>query len=298
MNDIFWKWLDDFVVVYIDNILIYNGSLEEHAEHLRKVFQKLRENKLYAKLEKCEFGVTEVDFLGHRITQEGLKMDDHKVKEIMDWEPPKSVSALRSFLGLASYYRKFIKNFAKIAAPLTNLLKKYTVTYEWEGACDEAFETLKGILVKAPVLKLLDFDKDFEIHFDASDFTIGGVLVQEGKPMAFVNKKLSETERRWPTHEKEMWAVIHYLKTWGHYIGSKDVVVWTDNVTLKYFATQPKLSSKQVRWQNTLALFNVDIRHKPGKDNVVPDVLSRKHQLRVVYMGETELQKEVRLASR
>ncbi len=163
MNDIFREWLDDFVVVYIDDILIYSSSLEEHAEHLRKVFQRLRENKLYAKLKKCKFGVTEVDFLGHRITQEGLKMDDHKVKEILDWEPPKSVPALRSFLGLAFYYHKFIKNFAKIAAPSTNLLKKYAVTYEWEEACDEAFETLKGILVKAPVLKLPDFDKEFEM---------------------------------------------------------------------------------------------------------------------------------------
>ncbi len=176
-NDIFQKWLDDFVVVYIDDILIYSGSLEEHVEHLRKVFQMLSENRLYAKLEKCELEVTEVDFLGHKITQEGLKMDDHKVKAILDWESPKSVPALRSFLRLASYYRKFIKNFAKIAAPLTNLLKKFAMTYKWEGACNEAFETLKGILVKALMLKLPDFDKDFEIHFDASDFAIGGVLV-------------------------------------------------------------------------------------------------------------------------
>ncbi len=220
-------------------------------------------------------------------------MDDHKVKAILDWEPPKSVPALRSFLGLASYYRKFIKNFAKIAAPLTNLLKKSAVTYEWEEACDETFGTLKGILVKAP-----DFDKEFEIHSDASDFAIGGVLVQEGRLVAFESKKLGETERRWPIHKKEMWAVIHCLKTCGHYIGSKDVVVWTDNVTLKYFATQPKLSSKQVRWQDTLALFNVDIRHKSGKENIVPDALSRKHQLRVLYVGESELQKEVRLARR
>jgi len=213
MNDIFRKWLDDFVVVYIDDILIYNSSLEEHAGHLRKVFQRLRENKLYAKLEKCKFGVTEVDFLGHRITQEGLMMDDHKVKAILDWESPKSVPALRSFLGLASYYRKFIKNFVKITTPLTNLLKKSAVTYDWDEACDEAFGTLKGILVKAPVLKLLNFDRDFEIHSDASDFAIGGVIVQGGRPMAFESKKLSETERRWPTHEKEMWAVIHCLKT-------------------------------------------------------------------------------------
>ncbi len=165
------------MVAYIDDILIYSGSLEEHAEHLRKVFQRLRENKLYAKLEKCEFGVMEVDFLGHRITQEGLKMDDHKVKAIVDWEPPKLVLALRSFLGLASYYRKFIKNFVKIAMPLTNLLKKSTIIYEWEELCDEAFETLKSILVKASVLKLPDFDKDFEIHSDASNFAIGRILV-------------------------------------------------------------------------------------------------------------------------
>ncbi len=152
--------------------------------------------------------------------------------------------------------------------------------------------------MKAPVLKLPDFDKDFEIHSNASDFAIGGVLVQEGRPVTFESKKLSETERKWPTQEKEMWAVIRCFKTWGHYIGSKDVVVWTDNVTLKYFATQPKLSSKQVRWQNTLALFNVDIRHKPGKDNIMPNALSRKHQLKVVYVGEIKLQKEVRLTTR
>ncbi len=135
-----------------------------------------------------------MDFLGHKITEEGLKMDDHKVKAILDWEPPKLVLALRSFFGLASYYHKFIKNFAKMATPLTNLLKKSVGTYEWDGTCDKAFETLKGILVKAPVLKLSDFDKDFEIHSNASDFAIGGVLVQEGRPVAFESKKLSETE--------------------------------------------------------------------------------------------------------
>jgi hypothetical protein len=123
-------------------------------------------------------------------------------------------------------------------------VKKSAVTYDWEEACDEAFETLKGILVKALVLKLPDFDKDSEIHSDASNFAIAGVIVQDGRAVTFESKKLNEMERRWPTHKKEMWAVIHCFKTWGHYIGSKDVVVWTDNVTLKYLATQPKLSSK------------------------------------------------------
>ncbi len=244
MNDIFQEWFDDFVVIYIDDILVYNNSMEEHVEHFLKVFQKLKENKLYAKFEKCEFRVTEVDFLGHRIMQKGLKMDDHKVKGILDWEPPRSVPTLRSFLGLASYYHKFIKNFAKIVVLLTSLLKKSSKTYDWDEVCSETFQTLKGILVKAPVLKLSDFHKDFEIHFDVSNFAIGGVLMQDGRPMAFESKKLNDMEWKWPTHKKEMWAMIYCLKTWGHYIGSKDVVVWTDNVTLKYFAIQPKLSSK------------------------------------------------------
>jgi hypothetical protein len=204
MNDIFWEWFDDFMVVYIDDILVYNNSMEKHVEQFRKVFQRLKENKLYAKFEKCEFGVTEVDFLKHRITQEGLKMDDHKVKAILDWEPPRSIPALRSFLGLASCYRKFINNFAKITVPLINLLKKSFKTYDWDRVCREAFETLKGILVKTSVLKLFDFDKDFEIHFDASNFVIGGVLVQDGRSVAFESITLSETEQRWPTHEKEM----------------------------------------------------------------------------------------------
>ncbi len=136
--------------------------------------------------------------------------------------------------------------------------------------------------MKALVLKLPDFDKDFEIHSNTSNFAIGGVLMQDGRLVAFERKKLNDIEWRWPTHEKEMWVVIHCFKTWGHYIGSKDVVVWTNNVTLKYFAIQPKLSSKQMKWQDTLALFNVNIRHKPNKDNVVSDVLNRKHQFKVV----------------
>jgi hypothetical protein len=152
------------------------------------------------------------------------------------------VPALRSFLELASYSRKFIKNFAKIATPLMNLLKKSCNTYEWDEACNDAFETLKGIFVKAHVLKLPDFDKDFEIHFDAFDLAIRGVLVQDGRSMVFESKKLNNMKQRWPTHEKEMWATIHYFKTWGHYISSKDVVVWIDNITLKYFTIQPKLS--------------------------------------------------------
>ncbi len=202
----------------------------------------MKENKLDVKFKKCEFEVMEMDFLRHRITFEDLKMDDHKVKPILDWESPRLVLAIRSFLKLASYYYKFIIFFAKITMPLTNLLKKSSKTYEWDEVCNEAFETLKRILMKAPVLKLFDFDKDFEIHFDASNFAIGGVLVQDGRLVAFNSKTLNETKRRQPIHEKEMWVMIHCFKTWGHYIGSKDVMVWTSNFTLEFVTTQPKLS--------------------------------------------------------
>jgi hypothetical protein len=141
-------------------------------------------------------------------------MDDHKVKAILDWESPRSVPTLKSFSGLASYYCKFNENFAKITAPVTNLLKNSSGTYEWDGTCNEAFETMKDIFMKMPMLKLPKFDKDFEIHSDASNFAIGGILMQDEKPMAFKNKKLNEAERRWPTHKKEMWVVIHCLKIW------------------------------------------------------------------------------------
>jgi hypothetical protein len=158
------------------------------------VFQWLRENKLYVKLEKCKFRVTKVDFIGHIIIQEGLKMDDRKVKTNLDWEPPRLVPTLKSFLRLVSYYCKFVKNFAKIVIPLTNLLKKSSRIYEWDETSNEAFEALKGILVKTLVLKLFDFDKDFEIHSNASNFAIGGIIMQNARPMAFESKKISETE--------------------------------------------------------------------------------------------------------
>ncbi len=173
-------------------------------------------------------------------------MDDHKVKAILDWEPPRSVLALRSFWKLASYYCKFIKNFAKIATPLTKLWKKSFGTYEWDEACNEAFETLKGILVKALVLKLPDFNKDFEMHSDASNFVIGGVLMQDGRPMAFESKKLSETKRRWSTHEKKMWAMIHCLKTWGHYMAPK--MWWCGSIMSPWNILPLNQSCHQSKW--------------------------------------------------
>ena len=158
MNKVFMDFLDKFVVVFIDDILIYSKSHKEHEEHLRLVLQRLREHKLYAKFSKCEFWLEQVAFLGHIVSKEGIAVDPEKVSAVTNWEPPKNVGELRSFLGLAGYYRRFIENFSKIAKALTELLKKEK-KFEWTDACEASFQELKKRLVSAPVLCLPDLDK-------------------------------------------------------------------------------------------------------------------------------------------
>ena len=166
----------------------------------------------------------------------------------------------------------------------------------WDEHCYRAFGELKRRLTSAPVLKFPKFKKPFEVHTDASDFAMGGVLMQEGRPVAFESKKLSDVERRWPTHEKEMWAIIHCLKLWQHYLGLEYTKVYTNNVSVRYFKTQPKITPKQWRWADVLACFNVDLIHKPERDNVVPDALSRRQELRIIFTGESSLMRKIREA--
>ena len=278
MNKIFHPYLDKFVVVYLDDIVIYSNTLKEHVEHLRKVFKILRQNELYVKKEKCSFAKEEVSFLGHRIRDGKLMMDNSKVKAIQEWDPPTKVPQLRSFLGLVNYYRRFIKGYSARAAPLTDLLKK-NKAWEWDGRCQQAFEDLKKAVTEEPVLVLPDHTKVFEVHTDASDFAIGGVLMQERHPIAFESRKLNDAERRYTVQEKEMTAIVHCLRTWRHYLLGSHFIVKTDNVATSYFQTQKKLSPKQVRWQDFLAEFDYTLEYKPGSANHVVDALSRKRKL-------------------
>nr|XP_016483424.1 PREDICTED: uncharacterized protein LOC107804107 [Nicotiana tabacum] len=258
MNKLFHPFLDQFVVIYLDDIVVYSNNIEDHAEHLRKVFKVLRENDLCVKREKCSFAQPIVQFLGHTISHGEIRMDRDKVEAIQDWEAPTKVPELRSFLGLANYYRRFIFGYSAIASPLTDLLKKDR-EWEWSDICQKAFEKLKAAITKEPVLALPDFSKVFEVQTDASDFAIGGVLMQDGHPIAFESRKLNDVERRYTVQEKEMTAVVHCLRTWRHYLLGAHFVVKTDNVATSYFQTQKKLSAKQAR-----------------KANVVADALSRK----------------------
>ena len=178
MNSVFMNELDKFVVVFIDDILIYSKNEEEHGEHLRVVLQRLRDHKLYAKFSKCEFWLTSVKFLGHTISKDGISVDPSKVQEVMDWKPPKSVHQIRSFLGLAGYYRRFIPDFSRIAKPMTELLKK-GLKFVWSEACEKAFHALREHLTFAPVLAQPDMTKSFEVFCDASGTGLGCVLMQE-----------------------------------------------------------------------------------------------------------------------
>ncbi|MCF8704065.1 hypothetical protein L3055_11050, partial [Corynebacterium sp. MC-02] len=288
MNEIFHQYLDDFVVVYLDDIVVYSRTLEEHALHLRKVFRILRENQLFVKREKCEFARTTVHFLGHTISQGQLRMDETKVRAIIQWEAPAKVPELRSFLGLANYYRRFVNGYSRIAAPLTELLKK-DKPWAWTPDCQDAFENLKAAMSKEPVLALPDFSRPFEVHTDASDFAIGGVLMQNRHPIAYESRKLNETERRYTVQEKEMTAIVHCLRTWRHYLLGSKFVVQTDNVATSYFQSQRKLSPKQARWQDFLAEFDYDLVYKPGKGNVVADALSRKAELAAVTVARSTI---------
>ncbi|XP_038979221.1 uncharacterized protein LOC120109561 [Phoenix dactylifera] len=275
MNDVLYPYLDDFVVVYLDDIVVYSPTLDKHLDHLHAVFSCLKKNNLYVKREKCQFCQTEVNFLGHRISNGKISMEPSKVQAVLDWPELTNVAELRSFLGLANYYRRFVRGYSQIACPLTDLLKKGH-KWLWTDECSAAFKSLKEAIASEPVLRLPDFSKSFEVHMDASNLALGGVLIQDGHPVAFESRKFNDTERRYTVHEKEMTAVIHCLDKWRHYLLGVPFMVVTDNVANTYFQTQKKLTPKQARWQEYMAEFDFEWVHRPGRQNLVADALSRK----------------------
>jgi hypothetical protein len=281
MHQVFRQFLDDFVLVFLDDILIYSKTLEDHEQHVRRVLEVLRKEKLYAKESKCELFKTEVEFLGHHVGRDGVRMMEDKVKAVAEWPVPTKVGHVRAFLGTACYYRKFIKDFSSIAAPLHDLTKD-SVKFHWTSACQAAFVQLKSALQDGPVLALPNPSRPFVVHTDASGFAVGAVLMQDqGKglqPIAFLSKKMLPAETRYPVHEQELLAIIHSLGTWRHYLaGSKfKIVIKTDHKSLQHFKTQPQLSGRQSRWKDVIANFDFDIEYIEGKLNPVADGLSRR----------------------
>ncbi|WVZ84412.1 hypothetical protein U9M48_031449 [Paspalum notatum var. saurae] len=266
MNKVFMEYLDKFVVVFIDDILIYSKTEEEHEEHLRLVLQKLRDHKLYAKLSKCEFWLDQVPFLGHIVSKGGIMVDPSKISSVMDWKVPEVVKEVRGFLGLAGYYRRFIESFSRIAKPMTSLLEK-GVPFNWTKERQAAFDELKKRLTTAPVLTLPDLTKSFTVYCDASKEGLGCVLMREGKVIAYASRRLRKHEVNYPTHDPELATVIR-----RHYLFGNKCEIYTDHKSLKYIFTQNELNMRQRRWLELIKDYDwryITIRGKLMKGSVV-----------------------------
>ncbi|KAH0754464.1 hypothetical protein KY290_024734 [Solanum tuberosum] len=299
MNRVFKPYLDSFVVVFFDDILIYSHSEEEHMGHLRVVLQRLREEKLYAKYEKCEFWLREVAFLGHVVSGDGIKVDPKKTDVIRNWPRPLTPSDIWSFLGLAGYYRRFVNEFSSIASPMTKLTQK-KAKFEWTDECERSFQTLKDKLVSVPILSLPDGLEGFVVYCDASRVGLGCVLMQNGKVIAYASRQLKVHEKNYPTHDLELAAVVFALKIWRHYLYGVHVDVFTDHKSLQYVFTQKDLNLRQRRWLEFLKDYDMSVHYHPGKANVVADALSRVSMgsLAHVNIGDREMAREVHRLAR
>ena len=293
MQDIFHPYLDEFVLIFFDDILVYSKSEEEHEIHVRKTLELLRQHKLYAKKSKCKFFSTQVEYLGFIVSEKGISVDPAKVKDILEWPIPKNVSEIRGFLGITGWYRIFIRDYALIASALTNLLKK-GLKIVWMPEHQASFDELKRIVTSAPCLKLPDFSKEFEAVTDASGTALGGVLVQEGRPIAFTSRKLKSYEGNYATHDLELLAVIHALKIWRHYLLGRRFKLVTDHKSLKWIFTQPNLNMRQRRWIEILHEYDFDIIYRPGKENVVADSLSRKSFVGAITIPDNPIIQKVK----
>ena len=256
-----------FVVVYLDDLCIFSRNHEEHAQHLRIVFEILKKNQLYIKKSKCAFARSSVEFLGHMVSAKGVQMDERKVSAIVNWPTPRTLKEVQSFLGLAGYYRRFIPQFAEIARPLSQLAKK-SVVFSWTSECTKAFQVLKTALQQAPVLRLPDFEKRFVVATDASKHAIGGVLSQQFEdgmhPVAYFSKTLGKHELNWSTYEKELFAIKMALEKWRHYLYGVEFDVYTDNSACSWFLQQSGVTGRLARWLVFFSQYNFRIHHLKG----------------------------------
>lgn len=280
MNDVFRPYLYDFICVYLDDILVYSETYDDHLKHLRLALEKLREHKLYAKLSKCQFARTTVDYLGHVISEKGFSMEDYKVQAIRTWATPRSKKDVQSFLGMVNFYRRFIKGMAAVATPLTRLTGN--VDFEWTPDAQKAFEQLQDLTTSAPVLR--PFDKRYPIYVstDASGYAVGAVLEQDDgrgrRPVAYFSLTLNIHEQRYSIRERELLAVVQAIRHWRCYLYGRPFEVHTDHESLRYLSTQEKLNDRQVKWLEFLDQFQFKIVPIKGTSNPVADALSRQPQ--------------------
>ncbi|GKA50117.1 putative reverse transcriptase domain-containing protein [Tanacetum coccineum] len=263
MNRVCKPYLDKFVIVFIDDILVYSKDEEEHGKHLKIILELLKKERLYAKFSKCDFWLDSVQFLGHVIDRSGVHVDPAKIEAIKSW-----AAQVRQFLRLAGYYRRFIEGFSLISKPLTKLTQK-NKKYEWGKEEEEAFQTLKQKLCSAPILALPEGTEDFMVYCDASLKGYGAVLMQREKVIVYASRQLKVHEENYTTHDLELGAVVFALRLWRHYLYGTKCVVFTDHKSLRYILNQKELNLRQRRWIELLSDYDCEIRYHPGKANVI-----------------------------
>ena len=273
MNRVLSPYLGKFCCVYLDDILVYSQTPDDHLAHLRLVLDAFREHTLYCKLSKCRFAMAQVPFLGHIVTREGVKPNPAKIQVLLDWPAPENTKDLKCFLGLAQYLAKFIPGYAVTAAPLQALLRKHA-KWDWSDMCASAFQEIKERMTTSPVLALPDMELPFEVVTDACQTGVGAVLLQKGKPVAFAGRLLTPPETRYSTTDQELLAVMYAVTTWRCYLqGAKhDFLLVTDHHPNTYFSTQPSLSRRQARWSEKLQDYNFQWEYRPGRHNIADPV--------------------------
>ncbi|GKE44731.1 putative reverse transcriptase domain-containing protein, partial [Tanacetum coccineum] len=254
MNRVCKPYLDNFVIVFIDNILIYSCNEKEHEEHLKTILELLKKEEL------------------------GIHVDPAKIEAVKNWASPTTPSEIRQFLGLVGYYRRFIKGFSKIAKPMTELTQK-NQKFNWGEEQEKAFQLLKQKLCAAPILALPEGSEDFAVYCDASIKGLGVVLIQRRKVFAYASRQLKIHEKNYTTHDLELGAIVFALKIWRHYLYGTKYVVFTDHKSLQHILYQKDLNMRQRRWIELLSHYDCKIRYHPGKANVVADALSRKERI-------------------
>nr|GEZ38062.1 putative reverse transcriptase domain-containing protein [Tanacetum cinerariifolium] len=277
MNRVCKPYLDKFVIIFIDDILIYSKDEKEHEEHLKAILELLKEEKLYAKFSKCEFWIPKVQFLGHVIDSRGIHIDPAKIESIKDWASPKTPTKVRQFLGLAGNYRRFIEGFSKIAKSMTKLTQN-RIKFDWGEKEENVFQLIKQKLCSAPILALPEGSRDFVVYCDASHKGLGVGLMQREKVISYTSRQLKIHEKNYTTHDLELGSVVSALKIWRHYLYGTKCTVFTDHKSLQHILDQKELNMRQRRWLELQSDYDCDIRYHLGKANVVADALSRKER--------------------
>jgi hypothetical protein len=275
MDDCLRPYMDDFIVCYLDDILIYSEDLAQHEGHVTKMLERLREHGLYCKAEKCEFNVKKVGFLGFVISPDGIEMEADRIATVEDWPTLKSVKDVQVLMGFTNFYRRFIKKYAKVTAPITDLLKKETSNkWEWTREADAALQKLKRAFTEAPILQHLDAEKPITLQTDASGFAIAGIINQfDGfgvlRPTSFYSRKCSPAEQNYDTYDRELLAIVVAMKQWRHHLeGARyKILIQCDHKNLVYFQTTKVLSRRQARWAEIPSAYDFTIEHLDGTKN-------------------------------